>query len=111
MLRAESGEMLERGPALVPGWLVGRWRSEDGPSLDVAQHRLTLYAAEPAASQAIFDCRLDYRSPSVREQRWDSSYRIDNGRSLHATVLSSDRIRVILDDHEWELTRHLSLPV
>ena len=111
MLRAESGEIMERRPSLIPGWLVGRWRSEDGPSLDVEQHRLTLYAAEPAASQAIFDCRLDYRAPSVREQRWDSSYRIDNGRSLHATVLSSDRIRVILDDHEWEMTRQVSSPV
>ena len=105
MLRGASGEIMERESLQLPVWLVGCWRSIDGPSLLAGLGCLTMYATEITASPSIFDCRLDYRAQSVREQRWESSYRIDNGRCFHATVLSPDRIRVILDDNEWEMSR------
>ena len=105
MLRRESGEIMETLPQ-IPDWLVGRWYSAEGPTALVEHKGLVVYLGKIEASPTIFDCRLDYQVQEVREQRWKYSYRIDNGRCFHATIQAPNRIRVILDDEEWEMDRH-----
>ena len=104
LLRGESGKIMETLPQ-IPDWLVGRWYSADGPTAIVDHRGLVVYLGEIAASPAVFDCRLDYQVQDIRELRWKYSYRIENGRCFHATRLAQDRIRLILDDGEWEMNR------